>query len=81
MFNDRYRKLHIGNICTERFADIWRGARYWEVLDHLASEGFNAQKSCGPLCLQHQVNVALDNLKKGTPLKPFEGEVKHMSFI
>lgn len=81
LFNDRYRKYHIGNICETRFIDIWSGDRYWEVVRHLASEEFNAQKTCGALCLQHLTNVALDNHKKGIPLQKFEGEVKHLSFI
>lgn len=82
LFNDRYRKYHIGNICETRFIDIWSGDRYWEVVNHLASDEFNAQKTCGALCLQHLTNVALDNHKnKGIPLKTLEGSVPHMSFI
>jgi MoaA/NifB/PqqE/SkfB family radical SAM enzyme len=82
LFNDRYRKYHIGNICETRFIDIWRGDRYQEVMRHLASDEFNAQKSCGALCLQHLSNKALDDYKnKGIPLQKFQGEVKHVNFI
>ena len=79
MFNDRYRKFHIGNICETRFKEIWASDRYWEVVNYLASENFNASKSCGALCLQHKTNEALDNYKKGSPLTL--GGDTHLSFI
>ena len=41
------RRFHIGNICEQRFKDIWAIDRYWEVVNHLASPEFNAQKMCG----------------------------------
>jgi len=65
LFNERYKKFHIGNIVEQRFRDIWEGARYWEVMNYLASPDFNAQKACGSLCLQHKVNEALDAHVKG----------------
>lgn len=66
LFNERYEKdFHIGNITEQRFKDIWKSERYWEVMSRLASEKFNAQKMCGSLCLQHSVNKTLDNYKKG----------------
>lgn len=64
-FNDRYAKFHIGNICEQRFKDIWQSERYWEVMDYLASEDFDAQRMCGPLCRQHKINEALDAHKRG----------------
>ncbi len=66
MFNERYKKFHLGNICETRFRDIVRGDAYWEVMNHLASPNFNAQMSCPSLCLQHKFNEALDNHVKGT---------------
>lgn len=66
LFNEKYKKFHIGNICEERFKNIWSGERYWEVMNYLASPEFNAQKMCGSLCLQHKVNESLDGLVKGT---------------
>lgn len=81
MFNDRYRKFHIGNICETRFIDLWRSERYWEVVNYLASTEFNAQKSCGSLCLQHKTNEALDQYKKTGSLPKLDGEVTHLSFI
>lgn len=65
LFNERYKKFHIGNICEERFRDIWASDRYWEVMNYLASPEFNAQKMCGSLCLQHKVNETLDAHRKG----------------
>jgi hypothetical protein len=65
LFNERYKKLHIGNICETRFRDIWASDAYWEVMNYLASPDFNAQTMCGTLCLQHKVNESLDNHMKG----------------
>lgn len=65
LFNERYKKFHIGNICETRFKDIWESDRYWEVMRYLASPDFNAQKMCGSLCLQHKVNEVLDGYAKG----------------
>ena len=84
LFNERYKKFHIGNICEQRFRDIWASDRYWEVMNYLASPRFNAQKMCGSLCLQHKVNEALDGYQKGRFVLP---DVKgltppqHISFI
>tara|TARA_R110002110_G_scaffold192614_28_gene400901 strand:+ start:2267 stop:3388 length:1122 start_codon:yes stop_codon:yes gene_type:complete len=83
LFNERYKRYHIGNICQTRFRDIWASDAYWEVMNHLASPDFNAQTMCGTLCLQHKVNEALDahlkgRLDLGTPSgKP----PQHLSFI
>ena len=65
LFNDRYKKFHMGNIVDQRFKDIIQSDRYWEVVNYLASPNFNAQKMCGTLCLQHKVNEYLDGYKKG----------------
>ncbi len=65
LFNEKYKKFHIGNICETRFKDIWNSERYWSVMNYLASEKFNAQKMCASLCLQHKVNEALDAHVKG----------------
>jgi MoaA/NifB/PqqE/SkfB family radical SAM enzyme len=65
LFNERYKKLHVGNICDTRFRDLWASNRYWEVMNYLAGPGFNAQKMCGSLCLQHNVNEFLDGYQKG----------------
>tara|TARA_B100001939_G_C16928257_1_gene612773 strand:+ start:93 stop:1217 length:1125 start_codon:yes stop_codon:yes gene_type:complete len=65
LFNEKYKKFHIGNICETRFKDIWNSERYWSVMNYLSSEKFNAQKMCASLCLQHKVNEALDSHVKG----------------
>lgn len=83
LFNEQYKKFHIGNIVTESFKDMVHGERYWEVVDYLASPNFNAQKMCGSLCLQHMSNVALDNHVKGKQKleKPVGIEPGHVNFI
>jgi len=63
-FNEKYKKFHIGNINEMRFKDIWQSDRYWEIMNYIASEKFNAQKDCGTLCLQHKTNETLWDLKK-----------------
>ena len=65
LFNERYKRFHIGNICETRFKDIWQSDAYWDVMNYLASPEFNAQKMCGTLCMQHKVNEALDAHVKG----------------
>ena len=41
LFNERYKRFHIGNICKTRFKDIWNSDEYWEVMNHLASDNFD----------------------------------------
>lgn len=83
LFNDRYKKFHIGNITETRFKDIWNSERYWEVMRYLSSPEFNAQKMCGSLCLQHKVNEALDKYVKGEVKieKPEGANPPHVDFI
>ncbi len=83
LFNEKYKKFHMGNIATERFKDIFQSQRYWDVMNYLASPQFNAQKMCGSLCLQHKVNEYLDGVKKGAiqPEMP-EGKLpEHLDFV
>lgn len=65
LFNEKYKKFHIGNIVDTRFKDIFNSEHYWKVMNYLSSPEFNAQKTCGTLCLQHKVNEALDSHIKG----------------
>ena len=84
LFNERYKKFHIGNICETRFRDIWASDRYWEVMNYLASPKFNAQKMCGSLCLQHKVNETLDEYQKGRFAFPDlinKSPPQHVNFI
>lgn len=82
LFNEQYKKFHIGNIVKESFKEMVRGDRYWEVIDYLASDNFNAQSMCGSLCLQHKVNEALDAVKKGAVMPvPVGNSPQHLNFI
>ena len=85
LFNEKFKKFHIGNITQMRFKDMWKDDRYWEVMSYLSSSYFNAQKMCGVLCLQHKVNEFLDGYKKGlVKLEKPASHVKkpqHISFI
>ena len=83
LFNEKYKKFHIGNIVDQRFKDIWASNHYWDVMNYLASPEFNAQKMCGSLCLQHKVNEALDDHVKGKIeiKKPNLTKPQHLSFI
>ena len=62
LFNEKYKKFHMGNIVDKRFKDIWNSDHYWAIMNYLASPNFNAQKMCGTLCLQHKVNEKLDKI-------------------
>lgn len=83
LFNERYKKFHVGNIVEDRFRDIWLSDRYWQVMNYLASPKFNAQKMCGALCLQHKVNEYLDEYKKGRlePEQPAGPLPQHINFV
>jgi MoaA/NifB/PqqE/SkfB family radical SAM enzyme len=84
LFNERYKKFHIGNICEQRFIDIWNSDAYWEVMNYIAGPEFNAQTMCGSLCLQHKVNEFLDGYTKGrVELPDLTGKraPEHLSFV
>lgn len=82
LFNERYKKYHIGNIAETRLRDLFHGERYWEVMDLIASERFDARTMCGTLCLQHKVNECLWDIKQnGATLEPKGDEPMHVNFI
>lgn len=83
LFNEKYRKYHIGNIVETRFRDIFKSERYWEVMKLLASDLFDARTMCGSLCLQHKTNEVLDGIKKGDiSLEQLLGDKpEHINFI
>lgn len=83
LFNDKYKKFHIGNITSERFRDVFKSDRYWEVMHLLSSDKFNAKTMCGSLCLQHKVNEYLDDIKSGrTPyVEPSGQKPAHLNFV
>lgn len=83
LFNSRYKKYHIGNIADTSFRDLWKGKRYWDVIEEIASDRFDARTMCGALCLQHKVNEFLWDLKSGsgTIEMPADIEPAHVNFI
>ena len=86
LFHDRYKgDFHIGSIADQSFKDIVQGDRYWEVMDRLRSDKFDAQRMCGALCLQHKVNERLYHLvEHGIPLpsvNPGDKKPVHVNFI
>ncbi len=83
LFNDKFKRYHMGNICEQRFKDIVQSDEYWEIINHLASRNFNAQKMCGALCRPHYVNETLDLYKKGyAELEEPKGpEPQHINFL
>jgi MoaA/NifB/PqqE/SkfB family radical SAM enzyme len=82
-FHDRYKKYHIGNIVDTPFKQIWQSDRYWEVINLIASDEFDARTMCGSLCLQHKVNEFLWSLKhEGRTLEdPVGPPPMHINFI
>jgi len=75
-------QFHIGNICEDRWYDIWQSERYWEVMDYLKGGEFNPQTACGPLCRQHKINEALDAHERGiVPLRASEDIPQHVNFL
>ena len=85
LFNEKFKKFHIGNITQTSFKKIWNSQKYWKVMNHLSSSHFNAQKQCGNLCLAHKVNEFLDSYKKGmVNLQKPSTHIKdpqHLSFV
>src|SRR5208283_4541522 len=83
LLNNKYKKYHIGNIAEKSFKEIWKSERYWEVINLIASEKFDARTMCGSLCLQHKVNEFLWDLKnQQTQMKKPDGpEPMHVNFI
>jgi MoaA/NifB/PqqE/SkfB family radical SAM enzyme len=81
LFQEKYRKFHIGNITRERFRDIFRSDRYWEVMRYLSSDEFDAQRNCGPNCLQTLTNSWLDKFSKGLVTFNSEPSPPQMEFL
>ncbi|MBU1006837.1 MAG: radical SAM protein [Candidatus Omnitrophica bacterium] len=82
-FHNRYKRYHIGNIVDTSFKELWKSERYWEVMDFIASDKFDARNMCGTLCLQEKVNEFLWDLKHGNAkLEDNPGPVPmHVNYI
>lgn len=83
LFNDKYKDFHIGNIKEKSFKEIWQSEEYWNVMNKIASDCFDARKDCGTLCLQHKVNEFLWDLKNGDTalLEDVSTPPMHVNFI
>jgi len=80
-FNSRYSKFHIGNITRDRFRDIYQSDRYWEVLNYLASDEFDASTDCGENCLQTNTNSWLNKYMQGKVTFQEAPPPPHMGFL
>lgn len=82
-FSDKYDRYHLGDLTQERFKDIWKSERYWEVMNHLASPNFDMQQHCSTLCVQHHLNEMLDRcIKEDTlPSQPDGPTPLHVNFL
>lgn len=83
LFNNKYRNYHIGNITERSFKEIWQSRRYWDILNLLGSDKFDARAICGTLCLQHKVNEFLWEFKQGKAVieQPETEPPLHINFI
>lgn len=82
LFNEKYKKYHIGNIKEERFKDILQSDRYWEVMDMIASDEFDPNTECGTLCLQHKTNEVLWDIFNSNIIPEVKGNAPiHLNFI
>lgn len=81
LFNERYKAFHIGNICHNRFRDIWASDRYDDVMHYLGSDEFDPRTRCGPNCLQDRTNDFLFNYVNGRVELPMAPAPPHMGFL
>lgn len=63
-FSPKYKKYWIGNIAEgDRLKDLWQSDKYWEIMNLLSSDKFDARKECESLCLQDKINEFIWDLK------------------
>lgn len=72
-FNPKYKKYHIGNIADTRLKDLWNSDIYWEKMNMVASDRFDARTDCETLCIHDKINEFLWEMKENIP--------KHINFI
>lgn len=81
-FNEKYKKYHIGNIKETRFKELWESERYWEVMKSITEDGFDPNKECGTLCLQHKTNEVLWDIYNAKDIPAVNNnEPIHKNFI
>lgn len=81
LFNEKYRAFHIGNITTERFRDILKSDRYWEVMRYLASDQFDPRKRCPSDCMQNLHNDWLYKYINGKVSFPLVAAPSNVRFL
>lgn len=80
-FNAKFQKFHCGNLTRQRFRDIVKSDRYWEVMNYLSSDEFDAQKDCGENCLQTLSNSWLNHHLNGRVDYPNTSPPPHLGFL
>ncbi len=65
-FDKEHSKYHIGNIADTRFKDIFHSDRYWQVMESLRSDSFDAKTMCASLCLQDKCNLFINSIIDGS---------------
>ncbi len=84
LFSPKYKAFHLGNINEQRFKDIFQSDKYWEAMERCRTgkDGFNPQKDCPYLCLQHNTNCVLWKIKENDGTIPLlENIPNHVNFI
>lgn len=64
-FGKGYEQYYIGNIADTRFKDLVTSDRYWEVMEYIRSDKFDARTDCATLCLQDRMNSFIYDLQNG----------------
>ena len=81
MFNEKYKALHIGNITTQRFKEMFESERYWEIMRYIASDEFDPRKRCPSDCLQNRTNDWLYRYINGKVTFPIAQAPTNVNFL